>query len=84
MSDAYYYIDGDTFRVHCPHGKTTAVRTHDPTLNESELLMLRTALQRHVVLCGGSCTLPLWDEWFHRLRQSLEANGRQGTEPRTL
>lgn len=66
--DTYYYLDGDTYRVHCPHGQTTAVRTHDPTLDESELLMLRTVLQRHVATCGGTCTLPLWDEWFARRR----------------
>lgn len=66
--DAYYYIDGDTFRVHCAHGQTTAVRTHDPTLNESDELMLRYALQRHVVICDTTCTLPLWNDWFEQRR----------------
>lgn len=70
---AHLLIDGDGFKVRCPHASSEAVRTHDPTIPEDDEHMVRYALQRHP--CQKSCTLPLWNDWFEKRRQRFLAAG---------
>lgn len=67
--------DGDTYTVSCAHATRVIVKTHDPTVPESEEMMIRYALQRHSSLCEKACALGLWDSWFSARRERFIAEG---------
>lgn len=75
MSGAYLSIDGDTYTAVCPHYTVTAIRTHDPTILETDEMMIRYALQRHSSYCEQPCMLHIWNEWFEKRRLRFLAEG---------
>ena len=73
--DAYLTVDGDTYTASCPHHTLQAIRTHDPTISETNEMMTRYALQRHASYCELPCMIDLWNEWFETRRKRFVAEG---------